>query len=815
MPLPVETTISHYRIISKLGAGGMGEVYLAADTRLDRKVALKILPEQFTKDESRLRRFVQEAKATSALNHPNIITIHEIGEAPGEYGGTHFIASEFIDGHTLRGVMTSGQLQLSDALDIALQVASALAAAHDAGIVHRDIKPENVIVRPDSLVKVLDFGLAKLTARPSDVNPSAVTALRVDTEAGVVMGTAHYMSPEQARGQEIDARTDIFSFGVVLYEMIAGRLPFQGSSVSDVIASILTREPLPLSRFVPEAPPELLRIVSKSLEKDREERYQVVKDLLLDLKRLKKRLEFEAERVRSGDTATTTKESVSPKAVPAPSSILQAIDRPRAKVGLVALSLIAIALTIGGLVYSRRGAAGATVNSLAILPLDNIGGGDNTEYLSDGITESLINDLSQISSLRVLARSTVFRYKGRAADPLTVGHELGVEAVLTGRLEQRGETLVVQADLVKVADGSQLWGGRFNSRLSDILALQSELSREIAGKLRPRLTGEEKRRLAKDHTRNAVAYQLYLNGRFYSEKRTPEALNRAIEYFGDAIERDPNYGLSYAGLADAYSLLGVFHLPPKEAFPKAREAALNALRIDETLGEAHAALGHIKVQYEYDWSGAEREYLRAIELNPNYANAHHFYALYLAIMGRVDEGLAEIRRAQELEPFSLFIHANVGTILCQGRRYGEAINHLNRVLEMNPNLDHARGLLGFAYAQKGMYEQAIAEFQKRNAPVSGGSASGGLAEPGATYALSGRRRDALKEIDKLLELSKQRYVAPLNLALIYAALGDKDSALEWLERAYQDRSTRLVWIKAIRCWIIFAPIRASPNCYGA
>jgi len=456
----------------------------------------------------------------------------------------------------------------------------------------------------------------------------------------------------------------------------------------------------------------------------------------------------------------------------------------------VAFSLIVIALTIAGLVYSRRGAAGATVNSLAILPLDNIGGGNNTEYLSDGITESLINNLSQISSLRVLTRSTVFRYKGRAADPLTVGRELGVEAVLTGRLEQRGETLVIQADLMKVADGSQLWGGRFNRRLSDILAVQEELSREIATKLRPRLTGEEKKRLAKDHTQNAVAYQLYLTGGFYWEKRTPEALNRAIEYFGDAIERDPNYALSYAGLADAYALLGVFHLPPKEAFPKAREAALNALRIDETLGEAHAALGHIKVQYEYDWAGAEREYHRAIELNPNYANAHHFYALYLAMVGRFDEGLAEIRRAQELEPFSLFIHANVGAILCEARRYGEAINHLNRVLEMNPNLDHARSFLGFAYAQKGMYEQAISEFQKRNAP-----ASIVAGEPGATYALSGRRREALKEIDKLLELSKQHYVAPINLALIYAALGDKDSALEWLEKAYQDRSTGMVWIK--------------------
>ena len=785
MALELGTRLGPYEIVSPLGAGGMGEVYKARDGRLGRTVAVKVLPEAAAADPSFRARFEREARAIALLSHPHICAIYDVGQSADAGHAVDFIVMEYLEGETLADRLNrAGALPLDQVLTIGVAVADALDRAHRAGIVHRDLKPANVMLSRSG-PKLLDFGLAN--PLHDDSGDETTKAL---TDRHTIVGTIHYMAPEQVEGRPPDQRTDLWALGVMLYEMIAGQLPFQGSSTSDVIASILTREPLPLSRVVPETPPELVRIVGKSLEKDREERYQVVKDLLLDLKTLKKRIEFDAERVRSGDTATTTKESVSPKAVPAPSRILQALYRPRAKVALVAFSLIVIALTIAGLVYSRRGAAGATVNSLAILPLDNIGGGNNTEYLSDGITESLINNLSQISSLRVLTRSTVFRYKGRAADPLTVGRELGVEAVLTGRLEQRGETLVIQADLMKVADGSQLWGGRFNRRLSDILAVQEELSREIATKLRPRLTGEEKKRLAKDHTQNAVAYQLYLNGRFYWEKRTPEALNRAIEYFGDAIERDPNYALSYAGLADAYALLGVFHLPPKEAFPKAREAALNALRIDETLGEAHAALGHIKVQYEYDWAGAEREYHRAIELNPNYANAHHFYALYLAMVGRFDEGLAEIRRAQELEPFSLFIHANVGAILCEARRYGEAINHLNRVLEMNPNLDHARSFLGFAYAQKGMYEQAISEFQKRNAP-----ASIVAGEPGATYALSGRRREALKEIDKLLELSKQHYVAPINLALIYAALGDKDSALEWLEKAYQDRSTGMVWIK--------------------
>ncbi|HUE81829.1 MAG TPA: protein kinase [Pyrinomonadaceae bacterium] len=761
--------IGTYRLLSTLGAGGMGEVHLAFDTRLERKVALKLLSVDLTTDDERVRRFRQEALTASALNHPNIITVYEIGE----WEDRAFIATEYVEGVTLRTRMRGRRLPLTGAVDIALQIAGALAAAHRHGIVHRDIKPENVMVRPDGLVKVLDFGIAKY-AESARTRESKQSWIR--TETGVVMGTTAYMSPEQARGQEVDARTDIWSLGVILYEMVTRRLPFAGKTPTDRVAAILEREPEPISKLRRGIPAELERIVNRALAKNRNERYAQAADLAADLRKLR---------------AALGEERPPRFALPVPARILPALSRPRATVALAALSLMIIALTVAGLVYSRRDTGSTAVNSLAILPLVNVSGSAETEYLSDGITESLINDLSQLSSLRVLARSTVFRYKGRDADPLKVGRELGVEAVLTGRVEQRGDTLVVQADLVKVVDGSQLWGGRFNRRQSDVLAVQEEVSREIAGKLRPRLSGEEQRRLTKHHTENAEAYQLYLNGRFYWEKRTPEGLNRAIEYFREAIARDPNYALAYAGLADSYALLGVFHLPPGETFPKAREAALNALRIDDTLAEAHAALGHIKQQYEYDWAGAEREYKRAIELNPNYANAHHFYALYLTMMGRFDEGLAEIRRAQELEPFSLFIHANVGAVLSQARGYDEAISHLKKVLEMNPNFDHARSLLGFAYRQKGMYEEAISEYKKRAVPVSGGS--GG--ELGLAYALSGRRNEALKELDKLQELSKQRYVAPYNRAIIYAGLGDKDNALQWLERAYEDRSTRLVWIR--------------------
>jgi DNA-binding winged helix-turn-helix (wHTH) protein/TolB-like protein/Tfp pilus assembly protein PilF len=430
------------------------------------------------------------------------------------------------------------------------------------------------------------------------------------------------------------------------------------------------------------------------------------------------------------------------------------------------------------------------VRSIAVLPFKPLVADLRDESLEMGMADTLIIRLSNLREVRVRPISSVRRFNGLEQDPLAAGRALGVESVLDGQIQRWGDRIRVTARLLSVGDGHQLWAGQFDEKFTDVFTVQDLISEKVAAALKLRLTGEEQRRLTKHHTENAEAYQLYLNGRFYWEKRTPEALNRAIEYFGEAIERDPNYALAHAGLADAYALLGVFHLPPKEAFPKAREAALNALRIDGRLAEAHAALGHIKVQYEYDWAGAEKEYQRALELNPNYANAHHFYALYLAMMGRFDEGLAEIRRAQELEPFSLFIHANVGAILCQARRYDEAVSHLGRVLEMNPNFDHARSVLGFAYLQKGMYGQAIAELQKRAVPV-----SGGLGDLGQAYALSGRRSDALKEIDRLQELSKQRYVAPYNLALIYAALGDRDNALEWLEKAYEDRSTMLVWIK--------------------
>ena len=426
-----------------------------------------------------------------------------------------------------------------------------------------------------------------------------------------------------------------------------------------------------------------------------------------------------------------------------------------------------------------------------MLPFKPLVADHRDESLEMGMADTLIVRLSSLRHVTVRPVSSVRKFSGLEQDPVAAGRELGVESILDGQMQRSGDRIRVTARLIGVGDGKQLWADQFDVEFSDVFTVQDLISEKVISALELELTGEEQKRLTKHYTENAEAYQLYINGRFYWERRTLEGLKKAIEYFEQAIGRDQNYALAYAGLSDSYALLGVFHLPPKEAFPKAKEAALNALRIDDRLAEAHTALGHIRVQYEYDWVGAEREYQRAIDLKPNYVNAHHFYALYLSIVGRFDEGIEEIKRAQELEPSSLFIHTNLGHILYRAQRYDEAIDQVKRVLEMNPSFDHAHSVLGLAYLQKGMVEQAIAEFQKRKVPVTGGAG-----DLGQAYASAGRRTEALKEIDKLQELSTQRYVAAYNLALIYASLGDKGNALEWLEKAYEDRSTQLIWIKA-------------------
>jgi eukaryotic-like serine/threonine-protein kinase len=807
--------ISHYRIIETLGKGGMGEVYLATDTRHhDRKVALKLLPPDVTKDETRLRRFRQEARAILALNHPNILTIYEIGEEDENY----FIATEFIDGVTLRTHLAHNQMEIEKALDVAIQTAAALDAAHAAGIVHRDIKPENIMLRADGYVKVLDFGLAKLAEitpdQNSSHNPEADTIPLSDTDPGAVIGTTGYMSPEQARGRTVDARTDIFSFGVVLYEMVAGRVPFGGENKNDIIAALLNRDPPLLARYAPNAPPELERIVTKALAKDKEERYQTVKDLLIDLRGLKRELEFEARLERSADPGFSsggtllsrhsgqsiylsgsgphrrTDEMQAARATTTANSFVEQVNRHRIA-ALAAIVFVIAAVGFGSYYFAR---STRTINSVAILPFVNGSHNPNAEYLSDGLTESVISSLSQLPNLKVMSRSAVFRYKGQNVDPQEIGTRLGVGAVLTGTIDQIGDNLVIKTELIDVSDGSQLWGEQYNRKISDLISVQQEIAWKISKKLRLRLTGEDEKRMTKHYTDNTEAYQLYLKGRYFWNKRDKESLNNGIRSFQEAIQIDPAYALAYSGMADSYALLAdIGAVAPNDAMPRAKAAAEKAIELDAELAEGYTSLGFVKLAYDWDWPAAEKDFRRALELNPNYATAHQWYASYLLQMGRYDDATEEIKRAQQLDPLSLIINANKGYYLYFARRYDAAIEQYRKTLEIDPNFGVGRFYLAQAYVQKKMYAEAVAEFQKLI--TSPGEDLETAAALGYAYAQSGRREEAQKILSEMMELSKNRYVSPLYIATVYTGLGAKDQAIEWLNKAYEGRHPGLVLIK--------------------
>ena len=811
MPIASGTQLGRYEIRNALGAGGMGEVYLAQDTELGRKVALKLLPSELMRNDDRLRRFEQEARAASALNHPNILTIFEIGRTDT----AHFIATEFIDGETLRQHMARTTLSLSEALDVAIQIASALAAAHEAGIIHRDIKPDNVMVRRDRLVKVLDFGLAKLTEPQAVVaDTSAPTLPKAETEPGVVMGTVQYMSPEQARGLSVDARTDIFSLGVLIYEMLAHRKPFEGETRSDVVSAILNKEPLPLARYAPDVPAELERIVTKALAKDRNERYQTAKDLAIDLKRLKQRLEVEAEIERTGRASDADDKEVRTKSferemsetvltpaaqtTPGASTLVSRI-KPHKTVALIILAAMVVA--IAAVTYFRHGSVQTTktIDSLAVLPFVNMSGDPDTEYLSDGITDSLINSLSQLPGLKVMSRNSVFRYKDSDRDARDVGRELGVRAILTGKVTERGDEIWISVELVDALDNSHIWGEQYNRKLSDLLALQAAISKDISEKLRQRLTGEDEKRVTKRYTDNTEAYQLYLQGRYYLYKRRPEAFKKAVEYFEQAIQKDPSYALAYAGLADSYNAYGNFSVTPgTESFPKAEEAAAKALELDSTLAEAHDSMARIKLYYHWNRADAETEFKRAIELNPNYAGAHYGYAYCLITMKRADEAIAEIKRAEELDSFSLAIVSDAGEIYYFARKPDEAIAQLRKAIDMDPNFVRAHFLLGRALEQKREFAEAIAEFNK--AVALSQDSTEVLAALGQGYAASGKRDEAQKILKELAGRSKEIYISPHFMAIIYASLGDNDRAFEWLDKALEKRFPPLIYLEVNPIW---------------
>jgi serine/threonine protein kinase/Flp pilus assembly protein TadD len=735
-----------YQILSILGNGGMGVVYLAFDQQLQRKVALKFLHDHLLSDSQKAERFKQEARAASALNHPNILTIHQVGELDGR----QFIATEFVEGETLRQLIDRKELNLTKALEIAVQVCSALMAAHDADIVHRDIKPENVMIRPDGYVKLLDFGIAKLTEESS---PEAEGATLINTEAGTILGTVKYMSPEQVRGLEVDARTDVWGVGVLLYEMLTGSIPFQGETRSDTVAAILQQEP-PFSQT--NLPAKLSWVLTRALAKDREERYQTIKELRSDLESLDKN-EFQA----GAETSTISTAS--------------------------GLNLPETVVTTGRKRLSR------IINSLAILPFVNESDDADAEYLSDGITESIINNLSQLPKLKVLARSTVFRYKGPEIDAQRVGQQLGVRAVVTGRVRQAGDVLMIGAELIDIGKEAQLWGEHYRRKMSDIFDVQEEIAHEICAKLKIKLSGDDRRRLRRRHTEKSHAYELYLKGRYFWDKRVIDGFEKAIDYFHRAIEEDPAYALAYVGLSDCYQLLsGYGASSPQENISKARAAANKALVIDPTLAEAHASLGHIAMFHDWAWINAENEFKSALKLNPNYATAHHWYSICLRIMGRTDEALAHAKEALELDRSSLIIQTNLAILFYLIRRYDEAIEQYENVIDMDENFSVGH-MIGLPFEQKQRYEEAIASFRKALKNTQGDPEV--LACIGHVYAVSGRAAEARGVLTELNRLNEKRYVQSYGVAVIHAGLGEIDEAFELLEKGLERRDKSMSLIR--------------------
>jgi serine/threonine-protein kinase len=726
----------------------------------------------------------------------------------------NFIAMEFIDGRTLRDCIHEGQTDLQKLLRYLQHVAEGLAKAHAAGIVHRDLKPDNVMITRDGHAKILDFGLAKLiepqqsSSTSGGASEQATAILQQHSTPGVVLGTVGYMSPEQAQGKtkQIDHRSDIFSFGCILYEAVTGRKAFAGKDPIDTLNRIIREPYAPITDFRPDTPNHLQRIVRRCLAKDPEDRYQTIKDVAIELRELRRELVGGAgidttvppSSVRStlgsaGNAAPVSSDATSSRPPSSAEYIVSGIKQHKLAVAVALIVLVLGAVGLGMFLHARN--TEVAIDSIAVLPFQNRSPEPDSEYLSDGLAESLIYRLSQLPNLKVSPTSLVFRYKGQEIDPIKVGKDLGVSAVLSGRIIQRGDNLTISAELVDVRYNKLLWGEQYDRKTSELLATQREIAREIVDTLRLKVSGQEPG-LAKHYTESNEAYQLYMKGRFYYNKRTEEGLQKSLEYFQRAIEKDPAFALAYSGLADTYDLLGAPDAggttSPNKALPKAKAAALKAIEIDGTLAEPHVSLAHVKYYYDRDWPGAEREFKRAIELNPNYPQAHHWYAIYLVWVGRTNEGLAEIRRAQELDPLSLPINMTLGWCLCDARQMDEGIDQLRKTIEMDPGFVVAHNRLALCYERKGRYDAAIAEFQKISDL---GARSLAIAGLGQAYAASGKRGEAQKALAELQELSKQRYISPSVFALIYAALGDKDQAFAWLEKSVEEHDLVIARLK--------------------
>lgn len=830
----VSRTISHYRILYHIGTSLIGEVYLAEDSQLGRKVALLLLPEQFTRDTDRVQRLAEEARIISTLNHPNIRMMYEVNFDLVNGQQQYFIANEWVEGPTLREHLGYTRMRFDEVLDVTTQTVTGLGAAHSAGVLHRDLKPENVMIRPDGYVKILDFGVAKLVEQdtmlvdladstelpieaaankdaatdeiridelgqgdPYGTKPLGATnfgkltsfltsdekpsAARSATGLWWMPGTTGYLSPEQIRGETIDERSDLFSLGVVVYEMCTGHVPFEGQTTTSVLSSILQISPPPIRRFMPDAPEELEWIVTKLLAKERDERYQTARELLSDLKRLRQRLDFEAEqeRLSSSGSLRRSGKQVSFETTPI-----------RRESGRNTGALSGRSSSASG--SSRT--TGEVVDSVAILPLANIGNDPNAEYLSDGITESIINSLARLPGVRVMARSTVFRYKGKNADPLEVGRELGVRAVFAGRLIQRKDEFIIKAELVDAFDGSVLWAEQYRRKSGDIFELEKDIAKQISESLRLKLGGEQAEKLANRQTVNPEAYELYLKGRYCWNQRSPEGMRKGAEFFIQAIRKDQNYAQAYAGLASCYTFLSVYLLPPREFIPKARMAVMKALQLDDQLAEAHAAYASILFWYDWEFDQAEKEFRRAAELNPNYPEAPQWHAYLFAAQERFDEAFQLLRRAESLDPLSVPISASFGELLYFAGRYEESLTQCQKTLQMDPTFGKGLYYQTMSWMALGKMDEAITwlKYAVENRPEAKALATLILAIALAKASQFEASRQILTGIEKHAEAN---YVPPYYLALINANLGETDRAFHWLEKAYQEHSGWMPWIK--------------------
>lgn len=748
--------LGHYEIATQLGVGGMGEVYRARDLRLGREVAIKVLPSSLAKNSEALTRFEREARALATLSHPNIVTVFDFGVEQE----TCYYVMELLVGETLRSYISRNLFTIEQALNFAIVLAEGLVAAHAKGVIHRDLKPENIFITSSELVKILDFGLARIDRNVPCEEQDMLPTIKAETTPGTIMGTIPYMSPEQVRGEFLDLRTDIFSFGCVLYEMLVGTSPFSRPNSAEIMAAILKDSTPKITGSNP-----LLFLINdviyRCLMKNRDERFQSMSELLTALKEI----------CSEPKSARSIRASGS-------SRLLGTTTSSQSKL-------------------NSRSSKAKTLTTIAILPLKNACGDVEMEYLSDGITENLIDSLAQLPKIKVIARSVVFLYKERQSNLQIIGQELDVSVLITGRVMMHGEVLNVRIEMVNVADNSQIYGEQYRRKLTDIFLIQEEIATEIAEKLKVKLSGSEKKKLAKRQTKNSEAYQLYLKGRFYWNKRSQEAIKKAISFFNQALDEDPLCANAYAGLADCYALLGNYGaVPADQYFPKAKQAALKALEIDEQSAEAYTSLGMIKYRYDWDWEGAEKDFLRAIELNPSYATAHQWYGWYLTMLGHFDQAMDEMKIALKLDSFSIPINQGIGMVLLCSGKGDEALKQFQETLAMDENFHPLYFSFGLVYQHQRRFDKAIESFQ--TAIKKAGNNPGFIAALGNVLAMSGDRVGAERIIDELKEMSKTTYVSPAAMGLVYIGLQEPEQALDWLEKAYPERSDWLLWVKSDR-----------------